>query len=77
MRTYDAHSLVDFLNSSPCNFFAVATIKKHLEENGFTELKQDEIWNLQKEAAILLSKTTLPFSGLLSATGHSTNPDST
>ena len=65
MRTYDAHSLVDFLNSSPCNFFAVATIKKHLEENGFTELKQDEIWNLQKEGRYFVVKNNSAIFGII------------
>ena len=32
-------SLLNFLDNSPCNFLAVATVKELLTENGFTELK--------------------------------------
>ena len=34
-------SLLNFLNNSPCNFLAVYSIQKELEENGFTELQQN------------------------------------
>ena len=30
-------SLLNFIDNSPCNFYAVNTAKKMLEENGFTE----------------------------------------
>ena len=30
-------SLLNFIDNSPCNFYAVSTAKKMLEENGFTE----------------------------------------
>ncbi len=41
-------SLLEFLDKSPCNFFAVSTIKDELLSNGFTELKADEKWTLKK-----------------------------
>ena len=41
-------SLLEFLDKSPCNFFAVNTIKDELLSNGFTELKADEKWTLKK-----------------------------
>ncbi len=46
MNTYNANSLCEFLDNSPCNFFAVDTIKAHLDKNGFQELRQDEQWSL-------------------------------
>ena len=33
-----ASSLLRFLDNSPCNFFAVDTIRRELENNGFSEL---------------------------------------
>ena len=30
-------SLLNFIDNSPCNFYAVNTAKKILEENGFNE----------------------------------------
>ncbi len=41
-------SLLEFLDKSPCNFFAVNTIKDELLSDGFTELKADEKWTLKK-----------------------------
>lgn len=48
MKPTNALSLLDFLDSSPCNFFAVATIKRNLDANGFQELKQSDKWSLKK-----------------------------
>lgn len=38
--------LLEWLNSSTCNFLAVTTVKEELQEKGFLELKQNEEWNL-------------------------------
>lgn len=46
MNNYNAQSLLEFLDSSPCNFFAVNTIKSHLDKNDFQELKQENKWTL-------------------------------
>ena len=40
-------SLLNFLDNSPCNFLAVASIQRELAENGFTELDLTESWNIQ------------------------------
>lgn len=48
MERTNAYSLLDFLDNSPCNFFATATIQRYLDDNGFQELKQSERWNLEK-----------------------------
>lgn len=58
METYNAHSLLDFLNDSPCNFFAVDTIKKHLLKNGFSELKAGNKWTLQKGGRYFITKNS-------------------
>ena len=41
-------SLMNFLDSSVCNFCAVETIKKELDNAGFEEIKLADAWNLQK-----------------------------
>ena len=47
MKTY-VKSLMNFLDSSVCNFCAVETIKKELDNAGFQEIKLAEAWNLKK-----------------------------
>lgn len=49
MKQYDAYSLLPFLDESPCNFLAVDTIRRNLEENGFTELKLTDKWQLKPD----------------------------
>lgn len=34
MERTNAYSLLDFLDNSPCNFFAIATIQRYLDEIG-------------------------------------------
>lgn len=41
-------SLMNFLDSSVCNFCAVETIKKELNNAGFEEIKLADAWNLRK-----------------------------
>ncbi len=43
-----ASSLLRFLDNSPCNFFAVDTIRRELENNGFSELNLSDRWVLKK-----------------------------
>ena len=47
MKTY-VNSLMKFLDSSVCNFCAVETIKKELDNAGFEEIKLADAWNLRK-----------------------------
>lgn len=49
-------SLLNFLNNSPCNFLAVYSIQKELEENGFTELDLTESWNIQAGGKYFVKK---------------------
>ncbi|MBR5898123.1 MAG: M18 family aminopeptidase [Muribaculaceae bacterium] len=39
--------LVDFMNKSVCNFWAVKTISETLEANGFSQLNPADAWNLK------------------------------
>lgn len=41
-----ADSLLKFLGDSPCNFFAVDTMRRMLDENGFKELNIADDWSL-------------------------------
>lgn len=56
MERTNAYSLLDFLDNSPCNFFATATIQRYLDDNGFQELKQSERWNLEKGGKYYVKK---------------------
>ena len=49
-------SLLRFLDDSPCNFLAVATIKKMLTENGFTELDLRDKWQLDSGGKYFTTK---------------------
>ena len=39
--------LMHYLDESPCNFYAVNTIRRKLEENGFEELNLADSWTLR------------------------------
>ena len=43
-----AKELIDFIYESPTAFHAVDSIKKILDSNGFTELKEEDRWELKK-----------------------------
>ena len=40
-------SLIDFMNKSVCNFFAVNSVKERLEKEGFTRLEPTDAWTLK------------------------------
>ena len=50
--------LLKFLEKSPTAFHAVAQMKSELLEAGFTELKENERWNIQKGGHYLLPEMT-------------------
>ena len=70
MTAREAEGLIDFLNASPCNFWAVDTIRRILADNGYTELDMADSWaeNLSLNAATLSSKTVRQSSRSESAT---------
>ena len=79
-------SLLNFLNNSPCNFLAVAAAKKLLAENGFTELKLGDKWQLRtggkyfatkNDSAIFaftLGETPIADAGVKIIAAHSDSP---
>ena len=46
MKKDYSKSLLEFLGDSPCNFFAVDTIRRYLESNGFCKLSLSDDWQL-------------------------------
>ena len=79
-------SLLNFLDNSPCNFLAVATAKELLTENGFTELKLGDKWQLhtggkyfttKHDSAIFaftLGETPIADAGVKIIAAHSDSP---
>ena len=51
-----ALDLIDFLYKSPTAYHSVATIKERLDLNGFTEVKESEKWDLQKDGKYYVIK---------------------
>ncbi len=56
MNSQHLNDLMSFLDNSPCNFFAVKTISRILDENGFTRLDPRDKWNLKKEGKYYFTK---------------------
>ena len=54
MERTNAYSLLEFLDNSPCNFFATATIQRHLDDNGFHELNHPLLILLPVDTTSLL-----------------------
>ena len=55
MNTY-IKSLIEFLDSSVCNFCAVETVKNQLNANGYKELKFSDSWTLEKNGKYYVTK---------------------
>ena len=51
-----AQELINFLDKSPNNFFAIDTLKKELLTAGFQELKANESWNLNRDGKYFVTK---------------------
>lgn len=51
-----AQELIDFIYESPSAFHAVESVKKILFNKGFSELKEEDKWNLQKESKYFVTK---------------------
>lgn len=65
-----AKNLIDFIYESPTSFQAVETSKKFLKQNNFSELKLDEIWNIQLNKKYYITKNS---SALVAFTVNSNN----
>lgn len=40
--------LINFIDASPLNYFAVRNAGEILEGNGFKKLREDQVWDLEK-----------------------------
>ena len=50
-----AKNLMNFIDESPCNYFACISARKILEEKGYTELFESETWKLKKGGKYFLT----------------------
>lgn len=48
--------LFEWLDASTCNVMAVSTIETELKKAGFSELKQEDIWDIQRGGSYYLKK---------------------
>ena len=48
--------LLNFIDNSPLNYFAVANAKDILSKNGFKELKEDNRWEIEKNGKYFVSR---------------------
>ena len=62
-------NLLSFLDSSPCNFFAVKTAAEHLEEAGFTRLDAKEQWSLKRGGKYYITKNDSAIFAFIVGTG--------
>ena len=51
-----ALDLIDFLYTSPTAYHSVKTIKERLDSNGFSEVKESDKWDLQKDGKYYVIK---------------------
>ena len=51
-----ALDLIDFLYTSPTAYHSVKTVKERLDSNGFSEVKESDKWNLQKDGKYYIIK---------------------
>lgn len=76
--------LISFMNESPVNFLAVATVCDQLENAGFTRLSQTEHWHLEENGRYFVTKNDSavfafivgsdPSSGYKIISAHSDSP---
>lgn len=79
-----SQKLLDFIQNSPSCFHAINNIKGQLEKNGFSELKEDEVWKLEEGKKYFVIRNgsaiisfTVPcknFQGFLMTASHSDSP---
>ncbi|QQY78998.1 aspartyl aminopeptidase [Keratinibaculum paraultunense] len=51
-----AKSLINFIQQSPSSFHVVKSVEEILQDNGFNEIKLEEVWNLEKEGKYYIIK---------------------
>lgn len=51
-----AKDLMEFLDKSPCAFFAVEEMKARLQAKGYEELQEQDAWDLKKNGKYYVTK---------------------
>lgn len=64
-----ANKLIEFINDSPTSFHAVDTIKRMLKSCGFSELKEDEKWRIEKGGKYFVTKNCSTLVAFIAGTG--------
>ena len=54
-------NLMQFLDNSPCNFYAAANVAKMLDEAGFTRLNPSDRWTLNRGGKYYTLKMILQY----------------
>lgn len=75
--------VMDFIDQSPCSYYAVSNIKKMLLKNGFTELSEGKKWELasggryfvvRNDSALIAFRIPEKNSGFMIVSCHSDSP---
>lgn len=66
-------SLIDFMDKSVCNFFAVKTIRETLDANGFVELDPCVAWNIKPNGKYYVTKNHSAIFAFIAGTGDMTD----
>jgi aspartyl aminopeptidase len=65
-----AQQLIDFIYESPTAFHAVESVKKMLMSSGFTELKEEDSWTLEKLGRYFFTKNQSALIAFVVGTGE-------
>lgn len=65
-----AEELIDFIYESPSAFHAVESVKSILDKKGFSELKEEEKWNLKKGSKYYVTKNNSAIFAFAVGTGN-------
>ncbi|MDT8718702.1 M18 family aminopeptidase [Clostridium sp. 19966] len=65
-----AENLLDFIDESPTAFHAVAAAKKELLSAGFSELKEEEAWKIEKGGKYFTTRNDSSLFGFVVGTGE-------
>lgn len=65
-----AKELIDFIYESPSAFHAVLNVKNILKDNGFTELKEEDKWEISKGGKYYVTKNDSAIVAFIAGTGN-------
>ena len=62
--------LLRWLDDSTCNFLAVETIKRELDSAGFSELRQEDVWQIEAGGRYYVVKNGTAIFAFVAGNGH-------